>query len=168
MPTKAKRILSTPRFDILQFNYRKSKYYSVDKTNAVVILPILDGNKVVLERQYRPVVGKYIFELPAGRLEEGESYATAAVRELKEETGYTASKVSLMFKAFTSPGFTTEFVHFYLAEGLSKGRRKLDRNERISVRIVELKKVLQMIKDNRIEDAETIAPILYYATLLRE
>ena len=129
---------------------------------AALILPISDEGKIVLIRQYRAVVDKWLYELPAGTLEPDENPMECALRELEEETGYKAGRLDLLFKAYTAPGYSTELIHFYLARDLRKGEVHPDSDEVIKVEEKSLGEVLEMIRDGRIIDMKTIAAILYY------
>jgi ADP-ribose pyrophosphatase len=139
---------------------------AVGKLDIVVILALVGRDKVVLERQYRPVLGKYIYEVPAGHIEKGERPMEAAIRELKEETGYGPSRIVPMLSMYACPGLLTEKAYVYIATGLRKGKSRPDPNEHLSVRVVGLKKALQMIETNEIEDAKTIVALLYYSAFI--
>ena len=149
-------------------NAGKSYYlYCVGKRDIVVVLPLLDKDTIVLERQYRGVLGRYLYEIPAGYVEEGERPGKTAVRELEEETGYRPGKMTFISKLAESPGTLKLWAHFYIATDLKAGERSLDRNEDIRILKVSLKKALQMIKDRRIVDMKTVAAVCYYANLER-
>ncbi|MDE1810734.1 MAG: NUDIX hydrolase [Candidatus Micrarchaeota archaeon] len=149
-------------------NAGKSYYlYCVGKRDIVVILPILGKDTIVLERQYRGVLGRYLYEIPAGYIEDGEQPAKAAARELEEETGYRPGKMTFVSKLAESPGTLRLWAHFYIATELKAGERSLDRNENIKVLRVSLKEALQMIKNRQIVDLKTVAAVSYYANLTR-
>ncbi len=141
---------------------KRTEVEIVECPNAVVILPIPERNNIVLLRQYRPVIEKWIYELPAGSLNPGENPEDSVLRELKEETGYRAKKVTKMFDMYMAPGYSTEIIHSYLAEDLTAGEARLEEDEELTVEILPLKVVVKMIKNNVICDAKTIASILYY------
>ena len=141
---------------------KKVRMFMVDKPNAVVLIPMIDKDTVLMEYQYRYPVNRYIYELPAGGIEKGESAAVAAARELEEETGYKAGRLRRMFKVIESPGITNTIFTFYLAEGLYKGSRKLDDGEKIKPRKVKLKDAIRMINDGRIDDGKTVLGIIRY------
>ncbi len=144
-------------------NYMISRVVTGD---AVVIIPVL-GDKIILERQYRPVIRKTILELPAGGIDRGETALTAARRELKEETGYTAGKMRFLFRQYVDPGKITYSSHFYVATGLKKGKPHMGRHEAIRLLFPTLKQILKMIDDNTITDTKTISGILYYTRKFR-
>ena len=103
---------------------------------GAVIIPV-HGSKLVLERQYRPAIGRWLYELPAGLIEKGEEPIEAARRELKEETGFTAASIEHAFSSYSSPGLSDEIVHFFIARGLRKGKRHLEKHEIIETRDIE-------------------------------
>lgn len=135
---------------------------SVRHGGAVSILPVR-GGRIILERQYRPVIGKWLYEIPAGTLEAGEDPMKCAERELKEETGLSTSRISPMFSSLPSPGISTEVMHFFLARGLREGKQSLDRHEIIKTKEFAVKRLLSMIRKGEITDGKTIQAVLYYS-----
>jgi ADP-ribose pyrophosphatase len=135
---------------------------------SAVILPVQypDGRnaepQILLERQYRHAAGKYLWEIPAGRLEPGESPLIAAKRELAEETGYRARRWSKLVRYYASPGFLAERMEIFLAEDLTLGATNPDDDEIITFRFFPLSKVLSMIASNRLEDAKTMLAVLMF------
>jgi ADP-ribose pyrophosphatase len=131
---------------------------------SVVILAVNDGSvepTVLLERQYRYTVGKTIWELPAGRIDAGETELAAAKRELLEETGYSARSWKRILKFYASPGFLAETMAVFLARDLKSGIAEPEEDEVIEVRWVPLKKALKMIQTGDIGDAKTISGVLW-------
>jgi ADP-ribose pyrophosphatase len=118
--------------------------------------------QILLERQYRHAAGKYLWEIPAGRLEPGESPLIAARRELAEETGYRARRWSKLVRYYASPGFLAERMEIFLAEDLTLGATNPDDDEIITFRFFPLSKVLSMIASNRLEDAKTMLAVLMF------
>lgn len=129
---------------------------------AVLILPLLDEQTVVLIRNYRYTVAAELLELPAGTLEPGEEPIACAARELEEETGYTSGRMEPLCAYYTAPGLTTEFMHVFLATRLSKTAQKLDPSEQIRVETMSLVDALVATADGRIVDAKTIAALQVY------
>lgn len=140
----------------------KTTRESVEYVGSVAILPLLDKENIILLRQYRPVVREWIYEIPAGTLEPGESPYECAMRELEEETGYKPSKLTKLFEMYIAPGYSTEKLHSFLALDLQPGVFKPSRGEEIEIEKKPLPEVIKMIKTNEIYDAKTIATILYY------
>ena len=139
---------------------------------AVIILPVLSDGRIVLIRNRRHTVFDTLLELPAGTLEYAsepgqpgdptEDPARAAARELAEETGYTAATIAPFGWFYTSPGILTEKMYAFLATDLSLGTQDLEDNEQIQVKLLTRTDILQLIHENRIVDAKTIATLLKY------
>jgi ADP-ribose pyrophosphatase len=134
---------------------------------AAVILPVLDDGRVVLIRNERVAVGEELIELPAGTLEPGEEPATCAARELAEETGYRADRLTLLMMLYSSPGVMTERTHAFLATGLAPGPVDHESGEQIRVLLMTLAEALDGIRTGRITDGKTIATVLYYDRFVR-
>ncbi len=123
---------------------------------------------IVLLRQFRYAAGGNLFEVPAGRPDQqGEPWEKVAARELEEETGYAADKLTHLTTIYTTPGFTDERIHLFLAHGLSRGTINLDHDEFVEVVTLPLSQVLEAVRDGRIIDAKSIVALLYYATYHR-
>jgi ADP-ribose pyrophosphatase len=118
---------------------------------------------VLLERQYRHAAQSMMWELPAGRIDDGETALTAAKRELLEETGYSARRWKRILHFYVSPGFLDETMTIYLAQGLKAGKAQPEADERIVTRFFSLSEAKQMAVGGRIRDAKTIAGILWLA-----
>lgn len=123
---------------------------------AALIVPFLNRDKVILLRQYRPVIKKYLYELPAGTAEKGESDLTTAKRELIEETGYSAGKMTLMGHIYPVPGYSTEKIVIYKAEQLKPVKHHSEQDEVITVHAVNRATVRKMFKKGQMTDAKTI------------
>ena len=128
---------------------------------AIVVLAVDNSGRVLLERQYRYAANARLWELPAGRIEKGETKLAAAKRELLEETGFTATKWRPALSFYASPGFLDEVLHVFLAQGLIKGRARPEEDERIAIRFVPLKQAVRMAMSGKIIDSKTIASILW-------
>lgn len=131
-------------------------------SGAAVILPLLDDGSIVLIRNHRFAVGEWLYELPAGMLEEGEDPDLCAGRELAEETGYTAAQMRKLGSFCSAPGTSDEILHAYLATGLSQGPQALEGYEQIKVEIHPQDRVRQMVLDGTIHDAKTISTLALY------
>jgi ADP-ribose pyrophosphatase len=130
---------------------------------SVVVLPVFPDGRILMIRQYRHAAGQYLWELVAGRKDQGESFEEGARRELKEETGYSASKFTPLLQVFPSPGFVTEQMVIFLAKGLMKGTPRPEDDEKIQQRTFTLARALEWICSGKIRDAKSVAGILYYA-----
>lgn len=132
----------------------------VHHPGAAAIVPMVSRDEVVLIRQFRYSAKKTIWEIPAGTIDPGETPIVCARRELMEETGYTAKKVTPMGGFFTSPGFCEEFLHLFLATGLLAGDSDLDGDEQLEAHVVPLEDALLKIENGDICDAKTIVGLL--------
>jgi len=127
-----------------------------------VVLPVFENGDILLIRQYRHAAGDYLWELVAGRKDEGEDFAQGARRELKEETGYSAERLKKLVELFPTPGFVEEKMVLFLARGLTEGEAAPEEDEKIEKKIVTRKKALEWIRNGTIHDMKTAAGILYY------
>jgi ADP-ribose pyrophosphatase len=139
----------------------------VRHSGSVVILAV-DGSqgepRVLLERQYRHAAGRYLFELPAGRIDEGEAELKAAKRELLEETGYTARSWKRVLYFWASPGFVAESMAIFLAQDLTRGAARPEADEAIELHLVSLKEAVHMVMAGKIHDGKTISGVLWLNT----
>lgn len=126
---------------------------------AVAVIALTDNDEIVLIKQYRKPIEKVIYEIPAGLFKKGENLKKAALRELKEETGYSAKSIKHAVSIYTSPGYSTEILRIFLATGLVEGRRNPDEDEHIDVCIMPIKKALKMVRTGKIKDGKTIIGI---------
>ncbi len=127
---------------------------------AAAIVPLLDDGKVVLIRQYRHAVDRFLWEIPAGTLERGESPMECARRELVEETGYEAANLEKLTEILPAPGYTDERIHIFLATGLMPAEQKLDDDEVLDLQPIAFDTALGMITEGDIQDAKTIIGLL--------
>ena len=128
------------------------KYYWAELPAAVVVVAVSDGEVVFVE-QYRPAIRERCLELPAGIVEEGESYAAAGARELREETGFKAASVSLLEEFWVATGVLRHRRGIVFAEGLTPGERDLDDNEFLSVRTIPAEEALSVARAEPANDA---------------
>lgn len=138
----------------------------VEHNGAVGIIAITPENKVVLVKQYRKAIEKELWEIPAGKIEPGENPKESAIRELKEETGYSAQSIKLLHKFYTSAGFSNQKIYIYLAENLTSGSQDFDDDEFIETKEFSLNEVYDMIYNNDIEDGKTSIGMLLIKELL--
>lgn len=133
----------------------------VDHPGAVVIVPYLSKDRLLLIRQFRYAARGDLWEIPAGTLEKGEATLACAKRELEEETGFRAKKWTLLTRFFPAPGISNELMTLYRAEGLTPGKKDLDHDEWIEHEAVSVRRARRMIREGRIRDGKTIAGILW-------
>jgi ADP-ribose pyrophosphatase len=134
---------------------------------AVVILPMVDADHVCLLRNHRFIVDETLWELPAGTLEPGEPPEHAAVRELAEETGYTAGRWRKLTSAYASPGCLSELMHIFVAEDLTAGPARPEKDESLEPQVVPWPQALAWAFDGTIKDIKTIAGLLMWDRLRR-
>jgi ADP-ribose pyrophosphatase len=138
-------------------------------SGASAVLPVLsdpagEDPQILLIRQYRYAAGGYMLEVPAGRPDQpGEDWEVCARRELEEETGLVAGELRYLTTIFTTPGFTDEQIHLYLALDVRTGKTAFDADEFIEPVILPISEALTKIRDGEIQDAKTICTILYAA-----
>lgn len=139
----------------------------VRHSGSVVILAVdrsQGETRVLLERQYRHAAGRYLFELPAGRIDEGENELKAAKRELLEETGYSARRWKRILYYWASPGFVAESMSLYLAEDLTAGAAQPEPDEAIELHLIPLQEAVAMVMEGKVHDGKTISGVLWLHT----
>ena len=134
-------------------------YEMIKHPGAALIVPFLSRDKMIMLRQLRPVVGKYIYELPAGTLDKGEKPRACAFREIIEETGYKASKMTAMGYIYPVPGYSTERIFIFKAEGLKKVERVAEEDEIIESVIVTKAEAGKLFRSGKLNDAKTISAL---------
>jgi ADP-ribose pyrophosphatase len=142
---------------------------------AAAVVPLLDDAtsadpRVLLIRQFRHAVGGWLWEIPAGRLDAGERDhpERCARRELKEETGCTAELIRPLLSIVTTPGFSDEVIHLFLATGLTRGPHAREKDEFMELHDVSLSKVRKMIQDNEITDVKTLIGLMFVECYIRD
>jgi ADP-ribose pyrophosphatase len=141
----------------------------IHHSGAAAVLPLLsepggDDPLVLLVRQYRYASGGYLYEVPAGRPDrEGEPWESCARRELREETGMEAGWLRYLTAIWTTPGFTDEKIHLYLAGDLTAGETKYDADEFMELVRMPMSEALRMVREGEITDGKTICTLLYAA-----
>ncbi len=141
----------------------------VRHSGAAAVLPILgrpddDDPDILLIRQYRYAAGGDILEVPAGRPDDDEDWVTCARRELEEETGLVAGNLHFLTTIYTTPGFTDERIHLFLATDTRPGQKDLDTDEFVELVPMPLSRAVQLVRNGVIVDAKSIATILFAAT----
>jgi ADP-ribose diphosphatase len=139
---------------------RLSYFEEVKHPGASLVVPF-DGEKIVFIRQYRGVIGKHIWELPAGTLDPGETPYSCAKREVTEETGYKVKNLKKIGQIHSVPGYSNEVITIYSAECTMKVKTDMDPDEVIKVRLFQKKEVRSLFKNGKITDAKTIAALAF-------
>ncbi len=167
MPDRERILFSGARFRIAEVQQRTSDGRLLPRQviihpGAVVIVPLLEGGRVCLIRNERVAVGKTLIELPAGTMEPPTAPRDMAIRELREETGFTASQWRELPGFYMSPGILCERMHVFVAEGLTAGDPEREAGENIDNLIVSWDEALAMIDRGEIEDAKSICALLLW------
>ncbi len=150
------RLLKVTTQKVCLPNGHKTFIDIVKHPGAVLVIPLFPDDKVIILRQYRPAIKKYIYELPAGTIEKNESPVYCARREIIEETGYRCSKLIKLGEIIPVPGYSTEKIFIYKAEGLKKTKQLHQKDEVIEKIILTRKQINYMFKTGRFIDAKTI------------
>ena len=140
----------------------KAKVEYIKHPGSVGIIPFLDKDRIILLRQFRPVIGKFVWEIPAGTLEKREIPYSCARREIKEETGYKARYIKKIGVIYLACGYSTEKMTIYKATGLStlgKNSPEKDKDELIICKAISVAKVKEMALSGKIEDSKTLAAL---------
>ena len=140
----------------------RGKYEVVEHAGGAAVVAVFDDGSVLLVRQQRPAVDKALLELPAGLVDAGELPIDCARRELEEETGYTAQRLEPLARFYSSPGFSTELLHVFVAHGLRECLTNLDEDEEIEVVRLPLERAIDEVLNGEISDAKTITGLLAY------
>jgi len=129
---------------------------------GVAAIPVLEDGRLLLIRQFRYAIGKYILELPAGKLDSGQTPLDTIAREIEEETGYCAGAITHECSFYTTPGFSDECIHLFLARNMTLKAQRLEEGEHITVEPYSLEECLEKIRTGEISDGKTILGILWY------
>lgn len=158
---KYKGVIVSVRLDRAELiNGKIVKREVVEHPGGVTVLPVDENGVCTMVRQFRYPFGRMILEAPAGKLEPGEDPKESAVRELSEETGYTADEWVDLGACCTSPGFSSEVLHIYLALGLHAGKSHPDEDEFLNTEKIPLSELSRMVMAGEIDDAKTIVAVL--------
>jgi len=152
--------------DIVQEDGRKAKREVVEHRGGVCIVPIDNEGNVLLVKQFRYAIGKYILEIPAGKREVNEDPFETAKRELSEETGCTAGDWKNLGSFVVTPGYSTEKFYIYLARELQYFEQHLDEGEHVSVEKIRFEDALDMVYTNQIDDAKSVIGLLMAKKLI--
>lgn len=167
------RVISLDVDEVRFPNETTGELEMIRHSGASAILPFLDDSrstdpKVLLIRQYRYAADGEIYEIPAGRLEPGEAPDACARRELKEETGYLAENVERLTTFFTTPGFTDEKIHIFMARAVDPGDSSLESDEIVELAPMPMSVALTMVRSGKITDGKTIIALLFAAQFIQQ
>jgi len=143
------------RVDQIESDGKHFEAEIVEHKEAVVIVALPKPGSIILVGQYRYPLGRVLWEVPAGSMDDGESVEDAAARELREETGYRAQHLRRLWSAYSAPGFCNELLHFVVAEELSLGVPDPDADEEIEVRGFGIEQAWAMVERDELPDAKT-------------
>lgn len=155
------RIINLVREFVKLPNGRERWLEIVEHGGSVAVVPMISHDKVILLRQYRHAAGGFIWEIPAGTLEKGETPLACARREIAEETGFKAGNMKKLISIRPTPGYCNEVLHLFRAGSLTPGSQKLDFDECIETKVFKLDNAIRMVKSNRIMDAKTIIGLFF-------
>ena len=161
----SKELLRTPIFWVTEDTALDPEGFEIKRAiiqhiGSAVVMPVDDEGRILLAKQYRLPASAYLWEIPAGRMDEGETPLQAAKRELREETGYTAKKWKKLFSLYMSPGFLAEKMNIFVATELKAGPTQFMDDERIESKWFTAAEVDAMIQSGKIIDGKTIAAFL--------
>ncbi len=152
---------------VLLPNGRKSTREIVEHPGAVAVVAITDNDEILMVRQYRKAIERELLEIPAGKLEKGEPKETCVKRELMEETGYYPNELKHLTSFYTSPGFSNEIIHLFLAKNLIKKTRDADFDEYLQAEKITIEEALKKIQSGEIVDSKTITGLLLAFFLIK-
>jgi len=161
------RIIDVRRDKVRLVNGRTVTREVVEHLGGAVVVPVDEKGNVIAVRQFRYPFERELLELPAGKLERGEDPLECAVRELSEETGYTAGRFTFLGEAYPSPGYCHESLYIYLATDLKAGAQHLDEDEFLRVEVIPLEEFVRAVMDGKVRDAKTIIGVLKAEKVLK-
>ncbi len=163
------RLLKVYNDEILLPNGETSRREYIKHVGAACVIPVTDDKRVAMVKQYRYPVGMPLLEIPAGKLDgKNEDPLNAAVRELKEETGAVAEKMTYLGKFYPTPAYTDEVIHMYLATGLDFGNASPDEDEFLEICFYSLEELVKMVLNGQICDGKTKTAILLADRILNK
>lgn len=154
------KIVRLMSIDVELPNGKTSKREVIRHPGGSAVVAFNEKGEIALVRQYRTAMGRFMLELPAGKLDRGEDPFVAAKRELAEETGMRATNWSKLGEYISSPGFCDEVIHLYVAQGESLGERHLDEDEFVDVIWMPFHEAVQSVTTGLISDGKSICGIL--------
>ncbi|MDR1322843.1 MAG: NUDIX hydrolase [Candidatus Margulisbacteria bacterium] len=167
-PVYSCRIFDLYEYEIILPNGQKTTQTRIDHKPSVAIIALNEKKEVLLISQYRSAIQSELLEIPAGSIDRsGEKPEAAALRELAEETGCGAEKLTLLFEGYSLPGYCNEYMYYYLAENLFPQKLQPDADECIEVKPLPLDAALRLLQDGKITDAKTALGLLLTAKHLK-
>ena len=160
------RVFNLIRENVTLDNGSTTNMEFLEHPGAAAIVPVLDESRVLLLKQYRHALHRYIWEIPAGTLDPHEEALNCARRELIEETGFSAESWKKLAEITPVPGYSNERIHIYLATGLQPAEQDLDKDEIIHVHEIEFSEAMEMITRGEIQDAKSLTGLLLASELL--
>ncbi len=157
------RILDLIVKEVLMPDGKKATRETIDHGGVIAVIPFLKNGKIIMVRQFRKAAEKMTLEVPAGRMDPGETPLQAVHRELREETGYTAKKIKKLLSFYPAIGYSTEKIHLYTAHDLTMTEPDPDEDEFIEVEELSLAQALKKIDKGEIIDSKSILGLLYVA-----
>jgi len=154
------RLISVRKDTVKLPNGRTSTREVVVHPGAVAIVPMLEDGRVILVKQYRHAVRKILMEIPAGTLHPDETLEECALRELREEIGYSAGRLEKLTSVYLAPGYSTELIHLFLATDLQPAEGETDEDEFLKPVTLTLDEAIAQIADGEIQDAKTVTALL--------
>jgi len=149
-------------------NQKYAKREIVEHKGASAVIAINENNELILVKQYRKAVEEFLLELPAGKINVAEEPRECAFRELREETGYEAEKITEIYEIYSSPGFSNEKIHLFIAENLTLTTTNFDDDENIEVLIINKEEAVKMLESGQITDSKTLVGILFWLKMNTE
>ncbi len=146
---------------------RKTTREIVEHADGVAVIPVDSSGNIVLVKQFRKPIGVDLLEIPAGGIDPGEDPETALRRELQEEIGYLPGKLQKLGGFYLAPGYSTEYLHLYLASDLSPSRLHAEDTDEIEVVVMPLDRIMDLISSGEMVDGKSIAGLMMYLEYLR-
>ena len=143
-----------------------AKWDYIHHNGAAAVIPVMNDGRLIMVRQYRQAPERTTLEIPAGGVDKGESKATAALRELEEETGYRSEHIYHLFDMYPAPAYSDELIGIYYATNLIPTQQHFDEDECVELEYYTLDELVEMIVAGKIQDSKTVAGILMYKAKL--